>query len=122
MRYALADLPSKNFGILYIKGKALTHQVWIKHERNDEWQELSPKESQTLFNHSPDGFNWGYGGSGPAQLALALLLATGMEPKKAVTWHQRLKTDVVAQLPQNKDFEIKWHYIRWLNLQAKKVK
>lgn len=26
-----------------------------------------------LFNHSPDGFEWGYGGSGPAQLALAIL-------------------------------------------------
>src|SRR5947209_8602479 len=26
-----------------------------------------------LFNHSPTGFSWGYGGSGPAQLALALL-------------------------------------------------
>lgn len=25
-----------------------------------------------LANHSPDGFNWGYGGSGPAQLALGL--------------------------------------------------
>jgi Family of unknown function (DUF6166) len=26
-----------------------------------------------LFNHSPTGFGWGYGGSGPAQLAVALL-------------------------------------------------
>jgi hypothetical protein len=25
-----------------------------------------------LRNHSPDGFQWGYAGSGPAQLALAL--------------------------------------------------
>jgi len=24
-----------------------------------------------LYNHSPTGFEWGYGGSGPAQLALA---------------------------------------------------
>ncbi len=24
-------------------------------------------------NHSPSGFEWGYGGSGPAQLALAIL-------------------------------------------------
>jgi Family of unknown function (DUF6166) len=24
-----------------------------------------------LWNHSPTGFEWGYGGSGPAQLALA---------------------------------------------------
>ena len=26
-----------------------------------------------LRNHSPTGFEWGYGGSGPAELALALL-------------------------------------------------
>lgn len=26
-----------------------------------------------LVNHSPAGLNWGYGGSGPAQLALAIL-------------------------------------------------
>lgn len=31
-----------------------------------------------IRNHSPNGFEWGYGGSGPAQLALALLMdATG---------------------------------------------
>jgi hypothetical protein len=28
---------------------------------------------QDIRNHSPDGFNWGYGGSGPSQLALAIL-------------------------------------------------
>jgi len=27
-----------------------------------------------LRNHSPTGFSWGYGGSGPAQLALAILV------------------------------------------------
>ena len=39
---------------------------------------LNPEPSQELWNHSPDGFNWGYGGSGPAQLALALLLDAGL--------------------------------------------
>ena len=34
---------------------------------------LSPTPSQGIVNHSPDGFQWGYPGSGPAQLALALL-------------------------------------------------
>ena len=28
-----------------------------------------------LRDHSPDGFEWGYGGSGPSQLALSMLLA-----------------------------------------------
>lgn len=35
---------------------------------------LPPKND--IWNHSPDGFNWGYAGSGPAQLALALCYDT----------------------------------------------
>jgi len=38
-------------------------------------QILRPNKSQKIRNHSPDGFNWGYAGSGPAQLALAILQA-----------------------------------------------
>ena len=36
--------------------------------------EIRPRKSQALRNHSPDGFETGYGGSGPSQLALAILL------------------------------------------------
>lgn len=37
-------------------------------------------------DHSPTGFAWGYGGSGPAQLALALLIdATGNEALACAT-------------------------------------
>jgi Family of unknown function (DUF6166) len=36
--------------------------------------ELDPARSLAIRNHSPDGFNWGYGGSGPAQTALAICL------------------------------------------------
>jgi hypothetical protein len=35
---------------------------------------VHPEKSQRVWNHSPDGFNVGYGGSGPAQLALGILL------------------------------------------------
>lgn len=35
---------------------------------------LDPAESLSIRRHSPTGFSWGYGGSGPAQLALAILL------------------------------------------------
>ena len=46
---------------------------------------LSPKESQEVHNHSPDGFEFGYGGSGPAQLALAILMDyTGKIPTTRV--------------------------------------
>lgn len=29
---------------------------------------------RTIYRHSPTGYNWGYGGSGPADLALNILL------------------------------------------------
>lgn len=48
-----------------------------------------------LRNHSPDGFAWGYGGSGPAQLALALL-ADAVDAKSAEKYYQRFKADVIA--------------------------
>lgn len=55
-------------------------------------------------NHSPDGFNWGYGGSGPAQLALALLLDVTDDEELAEQHHQEFKRDVVA------GFDDSWTY------------
>lgn len=34
---------------------------------------LSLEKSFRITDHSPDGFQWGYSGSGPAQLAAAIL-------------------------------------------------
>jgi hypothetical protein len=52
-----------------------------------------------LWNHSPAGFEWGYGGSGPAQLALALLADALQDDEKAVALHQSFKWAVVGSLP-----------------------
>jgi len=62
--------------------------------------------SLALWNHSPTGFAWGYLGSGPAQLALALLLAFGATPSEAVRLHQKLKTDLIAPLPAHQTFTL----------------
>lgn len=48
-----------------------------------------------LFDHSPDGFAWGYGGSGPSQLALAIL-AQVAGPKAATIFYQYFKADFVC--------------------------
>ena len=53
-----------------------------------------------LWNHSPTGFEWGYGGSGPAQLALALLADHLRDDDAAVSLHQDFKFAVVARLPK----------------------
>jgi hypothetical protein len=52
-----------------------------------------------LRNHSPTGFEWGYGGSGPAQLALALAADVLADDEAALEIYQRLKFRVVGGLP-----------------------
>jgi hypothetical protein len=56
---------------------------------------LRPQRSQRVWNHSPDGFECGYAGSGPAQLALALLLQAGADDATAISLHQRFKAAYV---------------------------
>jgi len=49
-----------------------------------------------LRRHSPDGFNWGYCGSGPAQLALALVADVLGDDAAAQAIYQKFKSQVVA--------------------------
>lgn len=81
---------------------------------------LSAQRSQQVFNHSPDGFAWGYGGSGPAQLALAILLEAGLEDEEATRLHQRFKRDFVEALPQE-SFEVDCDVLGWVEAQDVKV-
>lgn len=57
-----------------------------------------------IRNHSPTGFAWGYGGSGPAQLALALLYDVTRDKEKALGAYQDFKREVIAR----KDVEQGW--------------
>lgn len=84
-------------------------RVWI----NDRL--LTPSKSQKVRNHSPDGFNWGYGGSGPAQLALGILLEY-TDQGRALSNYQRFKEDVIATIPNGGDFEIQIDLSPYLNL------
>ncbi len=82
-----------------ITGVALGRRVYI------DGIELLPTKSQTCRNHSPDGFNWGYGGSGPAQLALAIMLHYLLTPD-AVRLYQEFKFDIIANLTIDHNFEL----------------
>ena len=55
-----------------------------------------------LWNHSPTGFEWGYGGSGPAQLALALLADHLGDDRQALDMYQRFKWTLIAELPRKR--------------------
>ncbi len=75
-------------------------------------QALTRAKSQQVRNHSPDGFNHGYGGSGPAQLALAICLELfGQAAAERV--YQQFKWDHIATLghhgqgeAQHEDFSV----------------
>lgn len=51
-------------------------EVFIQYDKPEEGSTmlLGLGPSLAIRNHSPDGFSWGYSGSGPIQLALAILL------------------------------------------------
>ena len=51
-----------------------------------------------LRDHSPTGLEWGFFGSGPAQLSLAIL-ADCMGDEAALEFYQRFKQKVIGHLP-----------------------
>jgi len=77
---------------IHLKGDGATRTVWLN------GKELDPKPSQKFRNHSPTGFAWGYGGSGPTQLALAVLLEVhGLDYVKRHGYHN-FRDRVIAEL------------------------
>ncbi len=60
----------------------------------------TPYGLKHLVRHSPDGFEWGYGGSGPADLARSIVgdLLKQAEPSPAD--YQRVKLALIATLPE----------------------
>lgn len=58
------------------------------------------KELPHRVRHSPTGFEWGYGGSGPADLARSILWDhLGLEPASIL--YQRFKQDWVSKWPKS---------------------
>jgi hypothetical protein len=83
---------------IQLKGERETGRVWLFNK------EIFPDASQQIMNHSPDGFSWGYNGSGPAQLALAICLEL-FGAEYATKVYQDFKFWYIGSLPQS-DFEI----------------
>lgn len=61
-------------------------------------RDLDPRVD--LRRHSPTGFAWGYGGSGPAQLALAIACDVLADDRKALEVYQDLRKSWVSRLPE----------------------
>jgi len=62
-------------------------------------QPLDWRASLAVRNHSPSGIEWGYNGSGPAQLALAILL-TLTNAETAVSCYHQFKDEMIARIDE----------------------
>jgi hypothetical protein len=82
----------------YYRGARAPDPVGPRHVAVSEYGRERPLPVRLdVYNHSPDGFSWGYEGSGPAQLALAIL-CDAIGPTEAMRWHQDFKRDHIAAL------------------------
>lgn len=90
-----------------LKGEFTVKRVWINYD------ELSPEDSQTVYNHSAI-FDWGDSGPGSAQLALAILLKLTNNKKLSMILHHIFKSEFLINLPKSDfDFVFKagdWFY------------
>ncbi|GGL41814.1 hypothetical protein GCM10009037_26780 [Halarchaeum grantii] len=66
-------------------------------------ERLTPERSLRIVQHSPSGFAVGYRGSGPAQLALAILLDYTDNAALAREHYQTFTDEVVSQLEYGAD-------------------
>lgn len=71
-------------------------EVWVS--RDNSVKRLNPRFD--LRHHSPTGFECGYDGSGPAQLALALLADWSGDDSFAMRHYQNFKFKIIAGVPR----------------------
>lgn len=70
-------------------------------------------QRQDLRNHSPTGLEWGYGGSGPAQCALAILADALGDDASALALYQRFKWRFVSSHPKEGWIMLRSAIVRW---------
>ena len=85
------------YRILDTRGNSV-RAVVVVHEGDPEPRSLDLRHD--LRRHSEE-FNWGYGGSGPAQLALALAADVLGNDEQAQDIYQRLKFKLIGRLPHD---------------------
>ncbi|NOQ29951.1 MAG: XRE family transcriptional regulator [Helicobacteraceae bacterium] len=79
-------------------------------------QDLDPRHD--LFNHARDGYDWGYIGAGPLQLAFAILVKM-TNPQFATKYRAQFNKEVVAKLDQ-KNWTLDAHALQeWIDNKEK---
>ena len=74
---------------------------------------LPLKPSIQIAGHSPEGFNWGYEGSGPAQLALGILYEVTGNVELSRGYYQLFKWDHVSEWEEHWDMR-ESEVLQWL--------
>ena len=95
------------------RGRKIGMDCVVQITDEDYTTQLSLKKSLQVVDHSPDGFQWGYQGSGPSQLAAAILNEVTEDPEITREYYELFKHDHVSQWAD--DFEINDFQVRdWL--------
>ena len=68
---------------------------------------LGPRFDLCIYRE--DSFDWGYAGSGAAQLALAIIAEHLRDDKMAMVLHQRYKWSVIVRLPHSSWMMTDWN-------------
>lgn len=84
------------------RGMPSSGTVWT--QRGCVYKRLNPRFD--LRKHSPTGFSWGFSGSGPAQLSLAILANALGDDARALHLYQRFKFKVIAALPGDRPWRM----------------
>ncbi len=88
--------------------------VTIADDAGDE-SVLTPAHLDPQFEarHSPDGFQWGYAGSGPAELARAILVRVIEEDDRVrhPRCYQSFKAEVISKIRKD-EFELDFKAVR----------
>ncbi|AIZ65626.1 hypothetical protein PK28_18075 (plasmid) [Hymenobacter sp. DG25B] len=85
--------------------KHRNHDVYLPYRTGDdiilkrEGDRLTVNVPRVFTRHSPDGYEWGYAGSGPAELALNILLLFA-DYATANPLYQDFKQEFIADLPR----------------------
>lgn len=88
-------------GIRYPIPSEKHSDVWVNGNK------LDIEKSLKVQDHSPTGFEWGYWGSGPSQLALAICMEF-MPVEEALNRYQKFKQEVIGKIDKKlNDFSIK---------------
>ena len=115
--YSIHDDPRRTY-----EGTYHDHAVdqWAVRVRVKDSREIAPLDPCIkMVNHSPTGFAWGYQGSGPAQLAYALLYHVTRDQETAQRFYQRFKSDVIGAMPMEDNWKLSYNdIVGWLGEDA----